>query len=1095
MRNLHRIHYLRPTPWLVGGLLAMSSWANGTSACAAQISLQEYLQERYPDEADPVGALLRDTSENEEPLVAAVPNPYAIRMGIGHSAGRSVGVPGSFTTIESFIPLAEEPGYSLLFMEGRAHIDNFGDPAVNIGVGRRFVGESLPAVFGWSAYYDYRRTDYQHDLHQLGLGLELLTDSFEVRANAYLPSIGEERHAIANRFIGNAFHLNRAEVALSGADIEAGIVLPPLGPVQAKVYGGGYFFDDSDAPEVTGWRARLEAAVTENITTGISYQRDDVFGSTVLASITLRSLWEVKPILQTREYPPIDSFRRGEQSHITRSARDRLADPVQRLPFIVTAIDEGDAAINSATSTPFTFLHVVSGATGGDGSFERPYGSLGIAMADGRSGNAIVFTPAGGTFTEDVTMTAGSALWSNAVSHTLSTTLGNVSIPFAGVGQSSPLAAQIVGDVTLANRTELDGFQINGGVRGTGVSQVTVERNVIDNPGDTAILLTSLDNTSSAPLVIQGNEISSALNGIKLVGLTPAPATGNVDIYATISGNTATGAGATGDGIAVEATASRPNGMSTDFVGQFHGSITGNTVNGFESGIRVQAAVIEGTTTNSLASITNNVASSNFRGIQLGDPALGSDVWASITGNTANNTLAQGLRVQGNSFTGVIGSASAGNSFSDTTSNGVSPTGGIFVQLIQRSDDPTGGTFKGDVVNNTTTGNTIDGIYLEALSLAGNVSQNTANQNGRSGIVLAMPLINTQTPAGAISNNTANGNDLDGIAILGPGIGVLGATPVLGEDRSLLAGLIQSNTTNSNQRHGLVIDSFDDVSATVGRSGSATTGGNTANSNGNTNSGTMTGNGGRGIFITQIENVTGAVSGNTASSNQAIDGSGIAIFQVVNATGAVSNNTTSSNRGDGLLIGADQMLGVMANNTANGNDLSGLALFVNTFGGVAPSADATRAILQANTTNSNDRFGLEINTQVINGSLIDNVAQSNGREGVSLRVNGADASASSSSNIFLTRTTLSGNNLAGLSPIPNREFVFENAGSGAAIITFDGNSSADQVSTTAADRQFNFDLMNTGTGTTTPMSLLNNTGTTLRIFGSSDDSVIFLFAN
>lgn len=105
MRIPHHHRSLRRVLWAVSGFVAVSGWANSGSASAAQISLQEYLQEKYPDEADPVGALLRDTADNEQPLVVPAPNPYAVRMGLGHSVGRSVGVPGSFTTIESFVPL------------------------------------------------------------------------------------------------------------------------------------------------------------------------------------------------------------------------------------------------------------------------------------------------------------------------------------------------------------------------------------------------------------------------------------------------------------------------------------------------------------------------------------------------------------------------------------------------------------------------------------------------------------------------------------------------------------------------------------------------------------------------------------------------------------------------------------------------------------------------------------------------------------------------------------------------------------------------------------------------------------------------------
>lgn len=119
----------RPRRRILCACLAVCG-TSGVLQAAEHISLQEYLQQRYPGEADPVTALLRDTS-NPEPLTATpalqnvgAANDYAVRWGLGHAVGRTVGVPGSYTTLEGFIPLVEESRQSLLFMELRGHLDN-----------------------------------------------------------------------------------------------------------------------------------------------------------------------------------------------------------------------------------------------------------------------------------------------------------------------------------------------------------------------------------------------------------------------------------------------------------------------------------------------------------------------------------------------------------------------------------------------------------------------------------------------------------------------------------------------------------------------------------------------------------------------------------------------------------------------------------------------------------------------------------------------------------------------------------------------------------------------------------------------------------
>lgn len=971
----------------------------------------------------------------------------------------------------------------------------------------------MPSVIGWSAFYDYRRTAHEHGVHQLGLGAELLTDWFEFRANAYLPNIGHHRNPIQNAFVGNTFNFNRQEVAMPGFDVEAGVVLPPLGPVQTKVFGGGYVFDDSGTPAASGWKARVEAAVNESLTTGVSVQRDDVFGSTVLASVMLRSLWEVASGNRNYTYPSIDSYRRGEDSHITRSARDRLADPVQRLPFVVTGIDNGDAATNPASNMAFTFLHVAPGAVGGDGSINRPVGSFTAAMADARSANAIVYTPYGGTFTENFTTTAGSATWSNAVAHQLGAVEGNFAVPFSGVGQSSTQAARLIGDITLASNTEVDGLNITGRMQGNAVSNVLLERNRITAAGGDGISLTNLSTTAVTPLVIQDNVITGAENGIRLVGATTAPLTGNVDINAMIVRNTLTGPGSAGVGIGIESTASRTEGTDTVFVGRFrgvttstgstpttNGGISDNQVSGYRAGIRVHAGAINGPTSSDLLPVVNNTASNNLLGIELGSLSLESDIAASITGNTANATQL-GLHVAGNSFRGTIGTTASGNTFNNTTAGAVGTGQGILVELEQvgaLNSNP--GQFRGDIINNTVNQNAGDGLSVRAFSLAGNVTNNTANQNGATGILLNVDLINSQTPDSAVSNNTANNNVGSGIAMIGPGVGLITSVEPPPTPRSEVGGLIQTNTTNNNTLNGLVIQGYDDVTATIGRSGTATTGGNTA-----------TGNQAQGIQISSIDTFSGAFNGNTASNNRS---DGIVLESITFITAAVTNNTASNN-GDnnplvnrhGLLIGPfGQLTGEVSNNIANSNDGSGIFIRGDAWGllgsTVPPPADpvAAMTLFQTNTTSTNRDYGLFTRVGVLNASLTGNTAEDNGLEGVRLVVGqGVTPTFSPTSNpssILITTTTLARNNLTGSAVNPNREFVLDNNGNGTVFVQFGGNTSTNQVSLNPADNDFNFDVLNTGLGVVEPESLSptqRNTGTPGRIFGSSDLSVLFTF--
>lgn len=670
---------------VAAALLAVFLWH--PDPAPAQMSLDEFLQQ-YPGEAEGLSALLSETQADD--ASGYLPNQYAVRTGLGHAVGRSVGVPGSFTTLEAFIPIAEESGSSLMFVDVRGHVDNFGDPAFNFGVGQRLVLSDLSTVFGWSTWYDYRSTARQQDFHQLGLGLELLTDWIEFRGNVYLPGIGNERQSLTPRFTGNSLLINRAEVAMNGADGEVAVVLPPLGILQSRLAAGAYWFDDEDVSEAAGWKARAEIVVSEHLTAGVSFQDDDTFGSTTLASISVRSLIELASPSENYQVPAIDSYRRGSDSHLTRSAVDRLADPVTRFPFVVTGIDDGEIATDPGTGAPLLFIHAVPGATTGNGTFERPWGTLTAALADPQVGQARIYTPSGGAFTENVTMVAGSRLLSNAAVQMVATQSGGVRLPFSGAGQSQPGAARINGNVTLSSDVELNGFQINGGVGGDAVSSAIIERNQITNPGGAGIALTNITNTPDTRLVIQGNTIADgSSSGITLSGTDlAARIEDNIANSTTVAGLGISGTSFTGNLTGNTFSNSDGTGIVTTLSGSFTGMVSGNTASG------------------------NALNGFEFDAGQFDQLSSTADLFAS---NIASMNGGNGLAVTVSSFNGNI----SNNTFSDNGGNGF---------LLESMD------WTGTLSGNTASGNDWNGFLISSGTFLGTIRNNTLTSNQSEGI-------------------------------------------------------------------------------------------------------------------------------------------------------------------------------------------------------------------------------------------------------------------------------------------------------------------------------------------------------------------------
>lgn len=88
------------------------------------------------------------------------------------------------------------------------------------------IGRHIPTsntfnrVFGWNVYYDYRSGPY----HWLGLGMEMLGDRFDLRANAYIPFLTYHRveHERFNYTDGFFAVKNRYLYSLYGINVELG---------------------------------------------------------------------------------------------------------------------------------------------------------------------------------------------------------------------------------------------------------------------------------------------------------------------------------------------------------------------------------------------------------------------------------------------------------------------------------------------------------------------------------------------------------------------------------------------------------------------------------------------------------------------------------------------------------------------------------------------------------------------------------------------------------------------------------------------------------------------------------------------------------
>ena len=178
------------------------------------------------------------------------------------------------------------------FVNPRASFTDNDEEEANIGLGYRHLFAERNVIVGGNVFYDSRWTQHDNRFDQLGLGVELLTEWVDARANIYLPEDDEQyvdsyRDQSASRSVSESwgepyatgqaikqrgerrtttktttYLFERFEQAREGWDAEVGVKLPGLeGIAEVRAFGGYYHWDSqySGRDDIEGFKGRLEA--------------------------------------------------------------------------------------------------------------------------------------------------------------------------------------------------------------------------------------------------------------------------------------------------------------------------------------------------------------------------------------------------------------------------------------------------------------------------------------------------------------------------------------------------------------------------------------------------------------------------------------------------------------------------------------------------------------------------------------------------------------------------------------------------------------------------------------------------------------------
>ena len=915
--------------------------------------------------------LSAQTTEEEIPPPEATGSAADLKITPRVGAGYNSSAAGhdGFGRFEGFVPLFQNPGRDIFFLEGRLLLDNGAHLGGNILLGYRALNPELNRSFGGYVGYDNRDTG-DSTFNQIGLGLESLGEIWDFRLNGYLP-VGDTRQLVSTstfdtgfQLTGNPFFQGNSllftaerifqsttiqEAAMSGLDLEVGAKLAEFGNGgEVRGYGGVYYYDASGSPSTVGGKLRVEVRPTDYLNLGLGVQHDDLFGTNILFSVggtfpgNRPNSYNKKP-----DEPESVWARMGES--VSRTASIVIDQQVESESFTEQS---NLVATNPDTEQPWVFVHVTEGGNS-DGTFESPFGTVqegvGVAQSDG---NYIVYVRSGAASgdTGPITIPAKVQLLSAGVLQPLNTQeFGLLELPFSNSGQLTNFS----GTITMEDESVLSGFNLTSndgpGIAARNLNFVTIRDSNVVSSSEAALLL---ENTTGTVALTNTNLTGDGVPVLVGTNINSITFTGSSLTSTNSETNGITLDGVSGElDISVPITITNPqaNGISAANV---TGSLT--LANGEISNSQAEAILLENS--------SGAIAISGFEITDAGDSGIFGINLADVTleNNQIIRSQNQGINLQQVEGTVEI----ANNTITDTA--GILPgtlddvSFGEGIKLLDIA-----GTIS--ITDNQITDNFGDGIAISLgvpdgmlpvatnltadITISGNQIENNGGDPANSifgdGIEIFLDgdtIINSLE----ISNNTITNSRNDGVEIDQGGSTFTFSGGTDGGNSQLNNVTISNNTIENNLERGIYFRSF----------------GGTANLAIEDNP-SISQNGFDGIFITADGDtqITTDISNNPSISQNGFDGIFITANGNAQITTDISNNPSiSQNGGSGIDINVDgngQITATINNNIANQNGFA-RPIFGFIFGGIEIETFAEGQVdvdVQLNTLTDNADFG------------------------------------------------------------------------------------------------------------------------------------------
>jgi len=376
---------------------------------------------------------------------------YPGHIWVGFNAAETgLGYEGSYMTIGGLTALGDDIFEGTIFLDGQAHLDEYGRMFANLGIGRRqyidpvLVGVGVFGDFDGSRFTD---RDFVHDFAQVGVSLDLIGDGWEARGNGYFP-VGDTDFTLGNEntlFFGNNILVqNGIDSALRGVDGELGVPIPWLQQWQSMCYIGGYHYDSDSIMSFGGVSLRLQFNPMPWLTVTAAMTDDNTFGTNGILSVTYTGCGSRLP--------------RGEAS---------LLNPFQRNDHIVRFNQEGIIAINPETNQPWNAIHVDnSNVAPGTGTAEDPYTTLADAQNNSNPNDLIYVRTGAGAYSDGIVLQDTQFLLGDGVDNPIPTQVGQFVLPALNPGGGPVVSNGAGAGVVLATDNVVRGFDLTNNVVG-----------------------------------------------------------------------------------------------------------------------------------------------------------------------------------------------------------------------------------------------------------------------------------------------------------------------------------------------------------------------------------------------------------------------------------------------------------------------------------------------------------------------------------------------------------------------------------------------------------------------------------------------------